>query len=496
VNSAARRRMSYLLVNAATVLAVAMLSLAGPSDHPRALYLILLTALCTTPLLLMEKLNGRFALLAAFFAVYLFFYGAGDFAALAGGPRVLNETGLLSLTEFGVLLGAALVLAGYRLTAGREPRQAQRPPRDWAPANIVLLGLGFWAVGTLTVWMWQVQVQVDAFTMKDTDTWKMLLLSAGRMLQPLGSMMLAYALFLRRSRWLLALVVATIALQVVVGFIGDSKETALRGLIIVIICAVLVGGRVPKAWLAVAAVFAALAFPVFQAYRAEVMGVRGMSRANAASNITRSLELALSARDKLNEAGAREEYRSQSFVQRASLKPTLAMMIARIGKDAEFRRGDTLSLFFAGFVPRIWWRDKPDNSVGQLLNRELHISEDRNTYISATHLGELYWNFAWPGVIAGMFALGLLLGFINRRCDLSQALTLTRLLVLVTTIYSCIVRFEASISLEYTVFVRSLLIIGVLHLLFARRAAAAGAGPAPAAMPVSLPPIPAPQLLR
>jgi hypothetical protein len=492
---AGARRVLYASVNVGAAAAIAIAALVGPAHEPRALYLILLTALCSTPLLFLEKLNGRYALLAIFCAAYYFYYGAADIATLFGAEPLLAETGLLDQVEAGVLLGAALVITGYRVSVGGQPRP-QGAARDWAPAAIVAVGVLFWSVGTATVWYWQVKVQWNALTLnRNFDDTVMLLLTAGRMLQPLGTIMLAYVLFVTRNRWLLALVMAMLVVQVLVGFIGDSKETALRGLIIVIMGAFLVRGTVPKGWLVAAALFAALVFPVFQAYRSEVMGVRNMSRASAASDIGRSIALAWSAQEKIQH-GFRDEYRAQSFVQRAALKPNLAMFVTKTGRDAKFQEGYTLSLFFTAFVPRMYWPDKPDTSVGQLVNREFRVSEDRDTYISATHLGEFYWNYGWPGVVVGMFAIGLLLGFINRRCDLSERRTLTRLLVLITAIYACIVRFEASIALEYTVFVRSLLIIWLLHLLFARRASAGPQATAAAGTPAWPGRIAAPQLLR
>ncbi len=184
-----------------------------------------------------------------------------------------------------------------------------------------------------------------------------------------------------------------------------------------------------------------------------------------------------------------------TFIERSALKPTMEMFIEQTGTMAEFQHGYTLYLYFTGFVPRFIWPDKPDSSVGKIVNRDYHVSENPDTYISATHLGEFYWNFGWPGIVAGMLVFGALLGFINGRCDLSEKRTLTRLLVLITTIYATIVRFEGSIALEYIVLTRSLLIIWVLHLLFAR-IPVAGVGRRADESPEPHPLIHAPQLLR
>src|SRR5262249_34213201 len=154
----------------------------------------------------------------------------------------------------------------------------------------------------------------------------------------------------------------------------------------------------------------------------------------------------------------------------------------------------TLYLYFSGFEPRLFWPDKPDAAVGKIVNHEFHVSEDPDTYISASHLGELYWNFGWPGIVVGMFALGYLLGFVNARVDLSEGRSLPRLLVLISVIYACVVRFEGSIAIEYIVLTRGLAMIWIMHLLFARVPVAAQ-GQAAASRTV-MPQVYAPQLMR
>jgi hypothetical protein len=206
---------------------------------------------------------------------------------------------------------------------------------------------------------------------------------------------------------------------------------------------------------------------VYQAYRAEIIMARGESRADAAKNIIRSLSIALASKEKVNTGSGGTE-RAQTFLERASLKGNLELILQRVGSSVEYQRGGTLWQFFTFFIPRVVWPDKPDSSAGQLFNREFHISEDERTYISPTHLGELYWNFGWPGVFLGMPMIGFLLGFVSSRCDLRNRRSITRLLVLVATIYAGCVRFEGSIALEYIVWIRTLMVIGLLHLIFAR----------------------------
>jgi len=487
----------YVSWNALFSLGVFVAALAGPGLNPRPLYLGLLMAICSTPLLWLRQLNGRFVLLSVFLLAYFYFYGAADLVALFAEHVSTGASGLLSLAEITILAAALMAVGGYRLALGLHSTRDPAPvARDYPPSLVIGAGLVLWIAGMAGVWWWQVHFQNDAVTLNEGINSNAILLGVlARMLEPLGAVMLAYGLAVTRSRLLLLVVIGLLAAQAMVGFIGDSKETAMRGVIILIMAAFLIDGRIARGWITVLVAFAVLVFPIFQAYRAEVMHVRGMSRADAASDILRSIKLAMGARDKV-ERSFNEDYKVPSFIERTALKPTLELFIDKTGVKAPFQDGHTLGLYFTGFVPRFIWPDKPAASIGQLMNREFRVSEDPNTYISTTFLGEFYWNFGYAGALLGMLGYGFLLGFINARCDLSERRTLTRLLVLVTVIYISIVRFEGSLALQYILLTRSLILIGLMHLLFARVPVSGreAAGREAAAAPAPL--IHAPQLLR
>jgi hypothetical protein len=133
------------------------------------------------------------------------------------------------------------------------------------------------------------------------------------------------------------------------------------------------------------------------------------------------------------------------------------------------------------------------------MNKEFNLSEQEETYISPSHLGELYWNFGWPGVLVGMPMIGLLLGYVGRKCDLSHEANLTRILILVGTIQLLVLGFESAIVPQYSVWLRSLLAIGLLHWVFARtvNTPREANSPFPRTRPISMPTAPSfPNLMR
>ena len=144
------------------------------------------------------------------------------------------------------------------------------------------------------------------------------------------------------------------------------------------------------------------------------------------------------------------------------------MIVARTGNDVKYQDGHTLVPLLGVFIPRLIWPAKPDVATGRVMNREFNVSDQEETYISPSHLGELYWNFGWPGAVVGMSVIGVLLGYLGRWCDLSHATNLTRILVLVGTIQLLVLGFESAIVPQYSVWIRSLLGVGLLHWVFAR----------------------------
>jgi hypothetical protein len=132
--------------------------------------------------------------------------------------------------------------------------------------------------------------------------------------------------------------------------------------------------------------------------------------------------------------------------------------------------GATLTPIPAAFIPKLLWPDKPNVAVGQVFNKEFHIGE-ADTYISPSHIGELYWNFGWPGIVLGSALIGLVLGVVGMRCGAFPHASLTRLLVVVVTIYAFAIGSEGSIAVAIVPWIRSMTAIGILHWLFARRTA-------------------------
>ena len=449
---------------------------AGAHDVPFgvAVYVCVLVGLCSAPLLLLKRLNDRYALLGIFMMTYFLFFGALDLQILLFGTDRLQSvrTGFLTSSELAILVGAAAVLFGYVLAGAvwgsHDDPEHGRPAAEWPAGPLLVIGLAVWVLGNTASLYFQLVVMPSklgfaaAKGMASMGPVLTFMVMLGQMMLPVGVLMLAYGYAKYRGILWTALIVVVVATQVAVGFLEDIKGQAILGGVLVIMTRTVVTSRVPKAWIAYMAVFLVVGFPLFQAYRV-VSGERGLDRAQALARIDLVLANVMASRDKLAEGRNRQ----QSFLERSSSKGNLDLLFEHVGSDVPYLRGASLVAIPMAFVPRLLVPDKEDISVGALFGK-LILKSDSGVYISVSHLGELYWNFGWAGILFGMLVLGMLLGVVGTRFTLERGVTLTRVLVLLATVQPLCLGFGGTMPVSYLVWMRSMAAIGLLHLIFAR----------------------------
>jgi hypothetical protein len=91
-----------------------------------------------------------------------------------------------------------------------------------------------------------------------------------------------------------------------------------------------------------------------------------------------------------------------------------AHIIDAIPGKIEYQYGRTFTLWLAAPIPRTMWKEKPVISIGQILGEKVFGSGIGRAGggIPPGFISELYWNFGVPGVLIGMYILGLWLKFI------------------------------------------------------------------------------------
>jgi hypothetical protein len=439
------------------------------------IYVCLLFGVCSTPLLLMKRINDRYAVLAIFLLLYFLFFGALDLQTLLIGTEVVrSHDDFLSSPELAILSGAAAFVLCYQAGVMLGYSGERRSPAEWPSVMLPLVGIPVWLAGTAAMIYFQVFVmpsKVGIAAAKGLASMGPILtfvVMLGHMMQPLGILICAYGYAKFRNIWWFGLVVLIVMAQVFIGFIEDIKMQAAIGIVLVIMVRTLRENRLPIGWIAAGLVFLVVAFPIFQAYRAEVTGARGLDREQAFRELDKVIDIVLASREKVTEG----HNRSETFVERASNKHNVEILFDHVGVDVPYLYGHSLVGIPMAFVPRLIVPDKEDFSVGMLFGKQI-LKAEGEVYISISHLGELYWNFGWMGVLLGMGAFGTLLGFVGMKFNLEQEVTLTRILVLLITVQSMCIGFSGTMPVSYLLWMRSMAAIGLMHLLFARKAPAA-----------------------
>jgi len=436
-------------------------------QHNPFFYLVLLFALCSAPAVLIKETNGPYSLLLVSGPILFLFYGFNDLAAYFiylpnhwhAEKNVMMTTG-----EMAILIGFVFLFCGYIAGVKIIPlRKDQFLVTDWSTGWTVLVGLSCIALGLYATWGFQVSSHGGVASTKVSSLVVTIQVLA-RMLEPVGAVLLSYAYLKTRSFSLFVLVVAIAAAKLPLGIILNSKEIGISFIAIFVMTKWIYDGRLPYRWIVTFMIIITLYFPFSYAYRATI-GDRQLSVAKSIEKADEYLDKAA----KKNERSGGIVPGVQSVAARLDLKSLMELIVSRVGKDVRYQNGHTLIELPLVFVPRMVWPGKPSVAAGQLFNQEFKISADPKTYISTSFFGEMYWNFGWLGVSLGMFFIGVFWGGLGKFTNFCGQKNVTRMLLLISAIYLLVIRFEAGIAQQFIVFLRSGLIVLILHLIFRSR---------------------------
>jgi hypothetical protein len=110
------------------------------------------------------------------------------------------------------------------------------------------------------------------------------------------------------------------------------------------------------------------------------------------------------------EAGADKQL--PRYLERAFDATATACIYAEVQRTG-FTYGEGMDYLVYAFIPRVFWAEKPTVTRGAWFSEYLgqaRTEESATTSLGQTAPGELYWNFGWAGVVAGMVFLGALIG--------------------------------------------------------------------------------------
>jgi len=468
---------AYFTINLVFIVIVFMLSLAGQDEgHNPALYLVLLMALLSSPLLFVQSLTGPYLVLVISTPFFFTMFGLGDLVGYVSDTASLYVTGshtLISKGELGVLAGILSLFIGYTAAVGTLRRKSARwLVAEWPAKKTFLVGLAFFTAGMIATFIFQVRWSVSQVDSTHTESALFVnSLVLGRMVGELGEILLAYVLVKTRSKAITIFILGLIAFKLPLGIILNSKYIGVSFIVIYVVVAWIFRKRLPWKIMLVGGLAISLMFPLAYTYRA-YMGKYYVSVGETLEDISGNLSKALSEEvTEQQERGLMDAALSglTSVAERANMKPTVELIMARAGKDIPYKNGYTLTPLLYVLIPRMILPDKPDVPVGQIFNRDFKISLSPDTWISTSFIGEFYWNFSWIGIIAGMLVVGYTYGAVGSITSLETRTNVVRILIILITIATLVFKFQTGIAQQYSIFIRSLFIVVFLHMLLRER---------------------------
>ncbi len=364
---------------------------------------------CFIPVILDQgrAASHRHLMLSLFGLGYLVYMVAPPFTLYAF-EDIVEEPGSVSILHVlpgDVLWGqvaalAALVsfLAAYGLPAGRRlGRALPAPRREWSEAATVTVSLGLIGLG----WVFFLGNQFGFI-----PGWLgsgVLGAISGSTIFGLALLAIAYLKDGSRAAFLLLLVI--IPPTMFFNFFTGSKTLFLAPLMMVAYAYVVVRRRIRARWLIPGILLIALYYPVAQFHREVIL--RGNTL--GAGDVIGDAGEILSATASYAQSFRFVDYLGDGIRMTSGRLEGLGVLsvIVRDTPDkVPYQGGWTLSYIFLSYVPRLLWPNKPPMTIGHWVTA-MYGPGPIPSNTGPTWMGELYFNFGFPGLVLGMALLGI-----------------------------------------------------------------------------------------
>lgn len=141
-----------------------------------------------------------------------------------------------------------------------------------------------------------------------------------------------------------------------------------------------------------------------------------------------------------------------------------------IPSQMPFEYGNTLVTWLFAPIPRTLWPEKPYISSGYAFSEEVYqLDLEGASGIPPGIIPELYWNFALPGVVIGMFFIGLLMRVMYNTFVARPRQSLTSIILYAVLATAVINLMQNAFSAFVMEVLKSVFIIGMIHSLICIR---------------------------
>ena len=97
-----------------------------------------------------------------------------------------------------------------------------------------------------------------------------------------------------------------------------------------------------------------------------------------------------------------------------------SVIVDSVPREVDYLSGKSLTYVFVAPIPRTLWPEKPAVRVSKFVGSTVYHRGDESG-IPPGFIGEMYLNFGYTGIIAGMFVLGIILKLIYQRMNLNPS---------------------------------------------------------------------------
>ena len=336
--------------------------------------------------------------------VFVFYLGASVYDPLASpNPNPLTpET--VTWGVIAALVGYVMLVAGNLLPVGGAlARFLPQMRREWSYQTSLVIAVVIIPVG------WVVRLIAEFGLMPDRAGSGAL--GAVSMFTSFGIALLTLCYVRHRSRGALTLMFLLIPPSVVFGFFTGSKSEALLPVVMIALVHVVVSRRLRAWWVAAFLLVMAFFYPISEVYRTYAWG-RGLSAVDVIASPDRAIKLI----ERFNKATTLGEHIGlglEATSHRLNGLGILSTIVRDAGNRVPFQGGWSLVYVPASYIPRVLWPEKPKFMTGQWVTDNFGSGPEVQSSTGPTWIGELYFNFGWPGVVIGMMFLGVWFRFLQ-----------------------------------------------------------------------------------
>lgn len=423
-----------------------------------------------------RKQFDLFEVLVPYWMMYLLFYGAGAIFVLTveGAAYKTDVPKYLDLALAYCTLGFAAAMAGYAF-GGKIIRPYPVAPGPSLPVLMVFVLFNVGLVGELTLGKLGSWGMKRVFSLGGIDSF----LSQLAFLTLFTLFYVWYLVFARQADWTTRFVffaymipAELFAMWMRIG----NKSVLMWFLAMPIIAYYYARGRFP--WKTSLAGLLITVFGIFPLY----FTVRTYRNKYASQEY--KLEQSL---DELKKRQVSDyaQFSLETVARRLSIINSTAVVIRDAGTRVEYQYGRTLALgIVCVAIPRIFWPEKPIVNIGVAFARTFRLTGFGNySSASMSMVGELYWNLHVPGIIAGMFLMGIWLRALYLRFGANRGKNPLRLAMYIPLLFITVTSCEGEIGGLFGALVKSAIIMLVIEkiamILVSRRAEAGADSDAP-----------------